>query len=330
MPELPDVEVYVACLAPRIVGQRIERIRLSRPFVLRSVSPPPGSANGRTVRSVERLGKRIVIGLSDDLFLVLHLMIAGRLRWRDRGTGIPRKLGLAAFDFSSGTLLLTEAGSTRRAALHLVAGTAGLGAHDRGGLEVLVSDLDAFRAALLRENHTLKRSLTDPRLFSGIGNAYSDEILHAARLSPLKLTRRLTREEIARLYAAAGTTLRDWTDRLRRQTGERFPEQVTAFHPQMAVHGRYGKPCPTCGASVQRIVFASHESNYCAPCQTNGRLLADRAMSRLLKRDWPRTLEDWEAMKEERSVPSQRGEAASGEATSTAGAAAEERGRPVE
>ena len=325
MPELPDVEVYVACLAPRIVGRRMERIRLLRPFVLRSVTPPPGSANGRTVRSVKRLGKRIVIGLSDELFLVLHLTIAGRLRWRDRGTGIPRKLGLAAFDFSSGTLLLTEAGSTRRAALHLVAGAAGLRAHDRGGLEVLVSGLDAFREALLRENHTLKRSLTDPRLFSGIGNAYSDEILHAARLSPLKLTHRMTAEEIARLYEATGTTLRNWTDRLRRQAGDRFPEQVTAFHPQMTVHGRYGKPCPTCGASVQRIVYASNESNYCAACQTGGKLLADRALSRLLRGDWPRTLEHLEAMKEERGVPP-RG----GEATSSAGAGAEERGRPVE
>ena len=300
MPELPDVEVYVACLAPRIAGQRIERIRLLRPFVLRSVTPPLDAANGRTVRSVERLGKRIVIGLSGDLFLVLHLMIAGRLRWRARGAAVPKKLGLAAFDFSSGTLLLTEAGSIKRAAFHLVSGRTGVRAHARGGLEVLAADLAAFRDALTRENHTVKRSLTDPRLFSGIGNAYSDEILHAARLSPLKLTRRLTGEEITRLHEAARTTLGEWTDRLRREAGDRFPEQVTAFHPEMAVHGRYGQPCPICGAAVQRIVYASNESNYCATCQTGGKLLADRAMSRLLKRDWPRTLADWEAMQEER------------------------------
>ena len=302
MPELPDVEVYVECLSTRIVGQRIEGVRLLRPFVLRSVTPPLDSAAGRTVGAVERLGKRIVIGLAGDLFLVLHLMIAGRLRWRGRGAGIPRMLGLAAFDFSSGTLLLTEAGSIKRAALHLVAGDDGLREHDRGGIEVLACDLAAFRDALLRENHTLKRSLTDPRLFSGIGNAYSDEILHAAGLSPVKLTHRLTVPEIARLHEAARTTLRAWTARLRRETGDRFPEQVTAFHPDMAVHGRYGKPCPACGSPVQRIVYASNESNYCPACQTGGRLLADRAMSRLLKGDWPRSLDEWDAMKEERSV----------------------------
>ena len=296
------MEVYVECLAARLVGARIERVRLLRPFVLRSVAPPLDAVDGRTVRTVERLGKRVVIGLSGELFLVLHLMIAGRLRWRDRGTRIPRKLGLAAFDFSSGTLLLTEAGSIKRAALHLVAGRAGLREHDRGGLEVLACDLGAFRDALVRENHTLKRSLTDPRLFSGIGNAYSDEILHAAGLSPVKLTHRLTETEIARLYEAARTTLRAWTERLRRETGDRFPEQVTAFHPEMAVHGRYGKPCPGCGSPVQRIVYASNESNYCPACQTGGRLLADRAMSRLLKGDWPRSLDEWEQMKEERSV----------------------------
>jgi len=300
MPELPDVEVYVECLAARVVGQRIERIRLLLPFVLRSVDPPLDSAQGRTVHTVERLGKRIVIGLSGDLFLVLHLMIAGRLRWRDRGTRIPQKLGLAAFDFPSGTLLLTEAGSIKRAALHLVAGRDGLREHDRGGLEVLDSDLAAFRDALLSENHTLKRSLTDPRLFSGIGNAYSDEILHAAGLSPLRLTGRMTDAEIDRLHEAARTTLRAWTERLRRETGDRFPEQVTAFHPGMAVHGRYGKPCPACGSPVQRIVYASNESNYCPACQTGGRLLADRALSRLLKRDWPKTLEELEALKQTR------------------------------
>ena len=302
MPELPDVEVYVECLAARVVGQRIERIRLLRPFALRSVTPSLDTAAGRTVRSVERLGKRIVIGLSGELFLVLHLMIAGRLRWRERGIRIPQKLGLAALDFSSGTLLMTEAGSIKRAAVYLVAGSDGLQAHDRGGLEVLTADLAAFRDALRRENHTLKRSLTDPRLFSGIGNAYSDEILHAAGLSPLKLTGRMTEAEIARLHEAAQTTLRTWTARLRQETGDRFPEHVTAFHPRMAVHGRYGKPCPACGSPVQRIVYASNESNYCPACQTGGRLLADRAMSRLLKSDWPRSLDEWDAMKEERSA----------------------------
>ena len=302
MPELPDVEVYVECLAVRIVGQRIERIRLLRPFVLRSVDPPLHNVEGRTVCTVERLGKRIVIGLSGDLFLVLHLMIAGRLRWRDRGTRVPRKLGVAAFDFPSGTLLMTEAGSIKRAALYLAASRDGLRKHDRGGLEVLASDLATFREALLRENHTLKRSLTDPRLFSGIGNAYSDEILHAAGLSPLKLTGRMTEAEIARLNEAAQNTLRTWTNRLREETGDRFPEQVTAFHPAMAVHGRYGKPCPACSSPVQRIVYASNESNYCPTCQTGGKLLADRAMSRLLRSDWPRSLDEWDAMKEERSA----------------------------
>ena len=300
MPELPDVEVYVACLSPRIVGQRLERIRLLRPFVLRSVTPSLDAAGGRTVESVARLGKRVVIGLAGDLFLVLHLMIAGRLRWRERGAAIPRKLGLAALDFSSGTLLMTEAGSIKRAALHLAAGPADLQAHDRGGLEPLEANPAAFRDALTRENHTLKRSLTDPRLFSGIGNAYSDEILHAAGLSPLALTQRLTGSEITRLHEATRTTLRDWTARLRREAGDEFPEKVTAFRPEMAVHGRYGKPCPACGGPVQRIVYASNESNYCPACQTGGRLLADRALSRLLKRDWPRTLEEMEALHDER------------------------------
>ena len=300
MPELPDVETYVSCLAPRVVGQRLERIRLLRPFVLRSVTPPLDDASGRSAQSVARLGKRVVIGLAGDLFLVLHLMIAGRLRWRERGKAIPKKLGLAAFDFSGGTLLMTEAGSIKRAALHLAEGMAGLQAHDRGGLEPLEADLAAFRAALTRENHTLKRSLTDPRLFSGIGNAYSDEILHAAGLSPLALTQRLTDTEIGRLHAATQQTLRDWTGRLQREAGDGFPEKVTAFRDGMAVHGRYGKPCPACGGPVQRIVYASNESNYCPACQTGGRLLADRALSRLLKRDWPRTLEELEALKQAR------------------------------
>ena len=297
MPELPDVEVYVAGLRGRVAGRELTRIRVLRPFVLRSVAPPLDAAHGATVEDVRRLGKRIVIALTGELFLVVHLMIAGRLRWRDRGTAIPRKLGLAAFDFAPGTLLLTEAGSIKRASLHLVAGEAGLRAHDRGGIDVLAADRDAFADALTRENHTVKRSLTDPRLFSGIGNAYSDEILHAARLSPLKLTSRLTEEEIARLRDATQATLRTWVERLRREAGARFPEKVTAFHPAMAVHGRYGKPCPACGSPVQRIVYASNESNYCATCQTGGRLLADRSLSRLLGRDWPRTLEELEERK---------------------------------
>ena len=300
MPELPDVEVYVACLAPRIVGQRLERIRLLRPFVLRSVTPPLDNTAGRTVESVARLGKRIVIDLAGDLFLVLHPMIAGRLRWREREAAIPKKLGLAAFDFSSGTLLMTEAGSIKRAALHVAEGQAGVQAHDRGGVEPLEADADAFRDALTRENHTLKRSLTDPRLFSGIGNAYSDEILHAAGLSPLTLTQRLTTAEITRLHEATRKTLIDWTARLRRAAGDNFPEKVTAFRPGMAVHGRHGKPCPACGGPVQRIVYASNESNYCPACQTGGKLLADRALSRLLKRDWPRSLEELEALKQAR------------------------------
>ncbi len=297
MPELPDVEVYVACLESRVTGRELTRIRLLRPFVLRSVTPPLDAAHGATVRGVRRLGKRIVLALTGDLFLVVHLMIAGRLRWRDGGAAIPKKLGLAAFDFATGTLLLTEAGSIKRASLHLVAGESGLETHDRGGIDVLVADRDAFAEALTCENHTVKRSLTDPRLFSGIGNAYSDEILHAARLSPLKLTSRLTADEVARLHDAAQATLRTWVDRLRGEAGDGFPEKVTAFHPAMAVHGRFGKPCPVCGSPVQRIVYASNEANYCAACQTGGRLLADRALSRLLGRDWPRSLEELEERK---------------------------------
>ena len=301
MPELPDVELYRECLTARIVGHTLERVQLASPFLLRTVQPPLDRALGRTVVAVRRLGKRVVIALEGELFLVFHLMIAGRLRWRPRGAPIPRKVGLAAFEFSSGTLLVTEASSRKRASLHVVAGEDGLRALDPGGIEVLASDLAAFRAALLAENHTLKRALSDPRLFSGIGNAYSDEILRRARLSPIALTTQLDEAEIARLYDATQVTLRDWLDRLRAETGTGFPEHVTAFRETMAVHGRYRKPCPDCGAPVQRIAYAENETNYCARCQTGGRLLADRALSRLLKQDWPRTLEELEALRRPRA-----------------------------
>ena len=294
MPELPDVTVYVEALDARIRGARLLGMRLASPFVLRSVDPPPAEAAGRAVTGLRRLGKRIVIALEGDLFVVIHLMIAGRLHWKEAGARLPGKIGLAALDFSTGTVTLTEAGSKRRAALHLVRGAAGLAAHDPGGLELLAADLAAFRAAITRESHTLKRTLTDPRILSGIGNAYSDEILHRARLSPVRMTRGLSEEEIARLFEAAKVTLADWIDRLRAQAGGGFPEGVTAFRPGMAVHGRYRAPCPDCGAPVQRIVHAENETNYCARCQTAGRLLADRALSRLLHQDWPRTLEELE------------------------------------
>ena len=297
MPELPDVVLYIEALEPRLRGARLERVRLLSPFVLRSVDPPLAAAAGRAVSGLRRLGKRIVIGLDGDLFLLLHLMIAGRLHWRPAGARPPGKIGLAALDFSTGTLVLTEAGTKRRAAIHLERGEEGVRAHDPGGLEVLGADLAAFRAALVAENHTLKRSLTDPRLFSGIGNAYSDEILHRARLSPVKLSRQLTDAESARLFEATRATLLDWCERLRREAGAKFPEGVTAFREGMAVHGRYGKPCPACGAPVQRIVHAENETNYCARCQTGGRLLADRALSRLLGEDWPQTLEELEERK---------------------------------
>lgn len=290
MPELPDVAIYVECLEARVRGERLERIRLASPFVLRSVQPPLRQAEGKAVQSVRRLGKRIVIGLEEDLFLVIHLMIAGRLHWRERGAKLPGKLGLVAFDFTSGSLLFTEAGTRKRAWLRLVAGEAELAALDPGGLEVLEATREQLAQALRRENHTLKRALTDPRLFSGIGNAYSDEILHRAKLSPVKLTQRLSDEEIERLYHACRDTLVEWIERLRREANGRFPEHVSAFHAGMAVHGRYRQPCPVCGAPVQRIVYADNEVNYCARCQTEGRLLADRALSRLLKEDWPRTL----------------------------------------
>ncbi len=299
MPELPDLTVYLECLRTRIAGAVLERVRLGSPFVLRSVEPPLESVAGRRIDALRRLGKRLVLQMEsaaseDPLFLVLHLMIAGRLRWRDAGAALPRKLGLAAFDFPNGTLLFTEAGSKKRASLRLIRGEADLRGQDPGGLEVMGSSLPAFRAALELENHTLKRALTDPRLLSGIGNAYSDEILHAARLSPLKLTRRLTDDESARLHEAVQTTLAAWIERLRREVGNGFPEKVTAFREGMAVHGRFGRPCPTCGSPVRRIVYRDNEANYCARCQTGGKLLADRALSRLLKRDWPRTLEEEE------------------------------------
>jgi formamidopyrimidine-DNA glycosylase len=294
MPELPDVAVYLEALERRILGAHLERVRLASPFVLRSFDPPPRAAEGRAVRALRRLGKRIAIALDGDLFLVLHLMIAGRLHWRPAGAKVPGKLGLAAFDFSTGTLLLTEAGTKKRAALHLVRGEEELAALDPGGLDVFEADLPGFRLALTCENHTLKRALTDPRLLSGIGNAYADEILHRARLSPVKLTQHLDGAETERLFEATRATLRDWIGRLRAETGDGFPEKVTAFRPGMAVHGRYGQPCPACGAPVQRIVHAENETNYCARCQTGGRLLADRALSRLLHDDWPRTLEELE------------------------------------
>ncbi len=303
MPELPDVALYVERLEPRVLGATLERVRVASPFLLRSVEPPLAAAFGRQVVELRRVGKRIAFGLDGGLFLVLHLMIAGRLRWRPAGAGIPGRNGLAAWDFSTGTLLLTEASSKRRAALVVVQGAAALAALDPGGLEVLQSDLAGFRAALARETHTLKRALTDPTLFSGIGNAYSDEILHRARLSPFKRTTDLDAEESERLYQAARDTLTEWIERLRRQTPD-FPDKVTAFHPEMAVHGRFRLPCPRCGAPVQRIVYAENEANYCAACQTGGRLLADRALSRLLKADWPRTLGELEERKrEQRSSP---------------------------
>ena len=294
MPELPDITVYIEALDARVRGARLDGVRLANPFILRSVDPPLSAAFGRTVIGVRRLGKRIVITLDGDLFLILHLMIAGRLHWKEKGARLPGKVGLAAFDFSTGTLVLTEAGTKRRAAIHLVRGEHGLREHDPGGLEVMTCDLAAFSATLRQENHTLKRVLTDPRVLSGIGNAYSDEILHRARLSPAKQTAQLSEEETARLFEATRATLTDWITRLREEASGEFPEGVSAFRPGMAVHGRYGKPCPDCGAPVQRIVFAENETNYCPRCQTGGRLLADRALSRLLKQDWPRTLEEWE------------------------------------
>jgi formamidopyrimidine-DNA glycosylase len=294
VPELPDVAVYIEALTERIAGRRLERVLVRNPFVLRSVDPPLERVHGAVVRSLRRVGKRIVLVFDAEVFLVIHLMIAGRLRWREPGEkpGVGPKLVLAVFEFEHGTLLFTEAGSKRRASMQVVKGEAALRALDRGGVEPLDVTRDEFREALIRENHTLKRTLTDPRLFSGIGNAYSDEILHAARLSPLKLSRALNDEEIDRLYNATRTTLVDWTARLRAEAGERFPDKVTAFRDGMAVHGRFKEPCPVCGTPVQRIVYADNECNYCARCQTGGRLLADRSLSRLLKDDWPRSIDD--------------------------------------
>jgi formamidopyrimidine-DNA glycosylase len=294
VPELPDIALYLHALTPRIVGAPLERLRIGTPFVLRSTDPPPAEIEGRAVRGVRRLGKRIVLELEDERYAVLHLMIAGRLRWRAPGAALPGRSGLAAFDFPTGSVLFTEAGTTHRASLYLVRGAAGLARHDPGGTNVLTATAAQFTAALTRESHTLKRALTDPHLLDAIGNAYSDEILHAARLSPLRLTGQLTGEEIARLRRAAVTTLTTWIARLQQETGDAFPEKVTAFRPGMAVHGRYREPCPVCGAPVQRIRYAANEANYCATCQTGGRLLADRSLSRLLRADWPRSLEEWE------------------------------------
>jgi len=294
MPELPDIVVYIENLESRIQGSTLERIRLLNPFILRTAIPPISSAEGRKVLGLRRLGKRIVIELEGDLFLVLHLMVAGRLRWFEGKARLPGKIALAAFDFDSGTLIFTEAGTKRRASIHLVRGETAVNVLHAGGMEVLESGQTAFSQRLKAENHTLKRALTDPHIFSGIGNAYSDEILHRARLSPVALTGTLGDGEVSRLFDAIRVVLNEWTDRLRKETGGEFPEKVTAFREGMAVHGRYGQPCPVCGSPVQRIVYADNETNYCARCQTGGRILADRALSRLLKKNWPRSLDEIE------------------------------------
>jgi formamidopyrimidine-DNA glycosylase len=299
VPELPDIAAYISALEPRVAGQPLKRIRLASAFLLRTAQPPLSSVDGRVVRELRRIGKRIIFGLEDDIWVALHLMIAGRLHWKPAGVKLAGRQNLAAFDFPNGSLILTEAGSKRRASLHLFKGESGLAALDAGGIDVFDSstDLNAFRAALSAENHTLKRALTDPRLISGIGNAYSDEILHAAQLSPITLTNKLTAEQWERLFGATQQTLRLWIDRLRGEAEAGFPEKVTAFRKDMAVHGRYGEPCPRCGEKVLRIRYADKETNYCAQCQTSGKVLADRSLSRLLGADWPRTLDELEALK---------------------------------
>ncbi len=299
MPELPDILLYLHALRPRLVGHVVERVRLASPFLLRSIDPPLGSIEGRTIVDLHRIGKRVVLEADDELFLVFHLMIAGRFRWKEKGAKVPGKIGLLALDFDHGTLLLTEAGTKRQASLYVVRGRDALAQHDPGGIQVLDVSLPEFAEALQAENHTLKRALTDPHVFSGIGNAYSDEILHAAQMSPFKLTQSLSDTEVRRLFDATRATLHTWIERLQQQAGEAFPEKVTAFHDEMAVHGKFGKPCPVCGSPVQRVVYAANEANYCATCQTGGRLLADRSLSRLLRDDWPRTLEELERRRRE-------------------------------
>lgn len=303
MPELPDVELYLAAMRRRIEGKLLERVRLGTPFLLRSVDPPLDAVFGKRIVGLRRVGKRIVWELEDDLFLVFHLMIAGRFRWRPPRAPIPKRVGLAAFDFAEGTLLLTEVATKKRASLHVVRGSAGLRQLDPGGLEVLTATLGEFEAAIRAENHTVKRSLTDPHLFSGIGNAYSDEILHRARLSPFRLTKQLTPTDVRTLFDATQETLKEWTTRLQQEAGDEFPEKVTAFRDGMAVHGRFGKPCPRCRTPIQRIVHGEHEINYCPVCQTEGRLLADRSLSRLLKDDWPRTLDELERRRQKLRAP---------------------------
>ncbi len=295
MPELPDLTVYVEAIAARILGQPLEHVRVSSPFLVRTAVPPLRAVEGRRVLGVRRLGKRIVFALEGDLYMALHLMIAGRLHWKETGARVPGRIGLAAFDFTTGTLTLTEASTKKRAALHVLAGEAGLDTLRRSGVEPLEATAAQFAEALRRGNHTLKRALTDPDLFSGIGNAYSDEILHRARLSPVKLTRSLSDDEIARLRSATQAVLTEWIEHLRAEAGDSFSERVTAFRPDFAAHGRYGQSCPVCGTAIQRLVYAENEANYCPTCQTGGRLLADRSLSRLLREDWPRTLEDYEA-----------------------------------
>jgi len=297
MPELPDINAYLHALDERIVGRTLERVRIGSPFVLRTAQPPLSQTEGQVVRALRRIGKRVAIGLGNDIWLVIHLMIAGRLHWRAKGAALKGRNNLAAFDFTEGSLVLTEAGTKRRASLHLVQGEAAVTAMDPGGIDVMSSTLDEFRAALTAENRTLKRALTDPRIVSGIGNAYSDEILHAAQLSPIALARKLSAEEWHRLYEATQSTLRLWIDRLYAEAEQRFPEKVTAFRADMAVHGRFGKPCPRCGETIQRIRYADNETNYCARCQTGGKLLADRALSRLLGKDWPKTLAELDELK---------------------------------